>query len=192
MRPDAPTAEADSPAPRDRAAIDQQLLRDLIQEGLQCSTADGGTMQERREHEVVRFSTLIKVLVRACLLDIPAKIAADGFEAVATQARNTLAIIRRNVKLRHEILALESRDGDDAGKAYPAVALFKWLIPRLLHAASQLEHAADERALRADILACVVDVVKGLMADASPENMHVAYSNIFTAIYCLSETCQGD
>src|SRR4051812_39727433 len=79
---------------------DQQLLRDLIQEGLQCSKPPGGTTQERRGSDAKRFHALIKVLVRACILHIPAKISAEGFAAAAAQAGNTLSIITRNVTLR--------------------------------------------------------------------------------------------
>lgn len=192
MHAEAPSNGPDSPrTSKDRSAVDQQLLRDLIQEGLLCSTADGGTTQERREHEVTRFNTLIKVLVRACILDLPAKIATDGFDAVAIQARNTLAIIRRNVKLRPEILIFSAKESDEAAKVYPAVALYQWLIPRLLHAASQVDGTTDERDFRGDVLDCAVDIIKGLMADMGPEHVNSGYSSVYTAIHCLGETSQG-
>jgi hypothetical protein len=173
---------------------DQQLLRDLIQEGLQCSKPHGNATPERRVADAKRFHALIKVLVRACILDLPAKVAAEGLAATAVQARKTLSIITRNVTLRPEVLLSipESAEGAYEGAENHRVPLYKWIIPRLLYSASLLVRSAEERELGGQIVQCIVDVIKALTQEQGNGSENIDGLAYLTEVLgCLTTALQG-
>ncbi len=165
------------------AATGDQDLLELIQQGLQCSKPNGSTTQELRAADVKRFHSLLKVLVRACITAIPTKTAAEGFEVAATHARNTISIITRNITLRPEVLLSEPEPGQpDAVKAPNApdeldrqhpIPLYKWILPRLVYAASLLINDDDERDLGGQIEECAVDVIRALTAEQGNGSEHI-------------------
>jgi hypothetical protein len=174
------TEEANDPHP---APTGDQDLLELIQQGLQCSKPNGGTTQESRAADLNRFHSLLKVLVRACITSISTKIASEGFEIAATQARNTISIITRNIAVRPEVLlsqpvprasgpVKESDPPQNLDDQYP-IPLYKWILPRLVYAASLLINDKDERELGAQIEECVVDVIGALTTEQGNGSEHI-------------------
>ena len=136
---------------------DQQLLQQLISEGLAPSTAD------QDAHDSLRYRKLLQVLFQACIIT-PALSPDVPSASVVEQAGYTLTILERQLIARSElVLSLPSSDQDQ-------IPFYKWVIPRLIHAASRLDGRAGCEALVRQLCASVGTVLKTLTRHAEDED----------------------
>lgn len=137
----APLTSASEPAPSDN----HHLLQRLIQEGLTASGRETNLDSQK-------YRRLLEVLCQACLLE-PAKNAVITPE-VLERASYTLAILSRQTTSAPNSLSPD---------------LYKWVLPRLLHACREYSHVQGAAALAEDLSVAAASIVVLLGKDLSGE-----------------------
>jgi hypothetical protein len=127
----------------------QELLQRLIAEGLTPSGTD-------RSEDPAKYRKLLEVLFSACILN---PIGKPVTPAVLEQAEYTLTILSRQTAARPELLTLLPPQGE------PQIPLYKWILPRLIHAASHYYGVMGAEKLVGSLCAAAVQTVQVLSRD---------------------------
>ncbi|KAK4688806.1 hypothetical protein P7C73_g1301, partial [Tremellales sp. Uapishka_1] len=134
-------------------AADQQLLQKLIKEGL--TTSQEGI-------DIPQFRTLLVVLFQACILNV-----VDRLQPLSPiefdNASYTLAIFTRQISSTPLLLLSLPPETD------PPLALYKWVMPRLVYAASKLDGIDGTDKLVKDLAGLPMTILQVLARDVVDE-----------------------
>ncbi|KAK8854749.1 hypothetical protein IAR55_003488 [Kwoniella newhampshirensis] len=158
-----------SPDDVDNTATGQELLENLIKEGLTPSGDD---------NEPSRYRRLVQVLLHNCILKPIERNIAPNVQ----QAGYTITILKRQINL-HPSLLLDRVDEDDQ------IPFYQWLLPRLIYAALRL----NGDTLVEDLISSAVDVIHTLGKDMSDDDSSWAKGpkRVSATLAYLNAFCQA-
>ena len=131
---------------------EQDLLQKLLQQGLTPSAG---------EYNSTRYHTLVEVLFQQCVLK-PASF--PVLPVILEHANLSLSVLRGQVAEHPELLSHSSDNGQ----------LYKWILPRLVHAACMYDEVEGASGLSDDLIEAAAGVLRTLSRDLadSPENSY--------------------
>ncbi len=157
---------------------EQELLQRLIKEGL-SPAPDAG------EADSTQYRKLLEILFQACILTPSSRTPSPSS---LEQAGYTLTILSRQTLARPELLSCLPHPDE------PQVPLYKWIIPRLVHAAVRYNEVHGAEGLVEDLISSAVNVLHVLGKDLSDEQTSFAKGpqRVLQTLSHMIEFCQGE
>ena len=159
--------------PAESSQAGRDLLQQLIKEGLKSS--DGPPSPA----DVHRYRRLLEVLIEACIL-LPSS--AIPSQASIEQAGYTLAILHR------QISALPSLVNEIPLFPAQSVPFYKWVLPRLILAASRYSESYSE--LVDDLCLAAANIITLLGKDGADSQSSTSRSLV--TLKHMGDFCQGE
>jgi hypothetical protein len=181
-----------APTPQHQRLFEQSAVEDLLKAVMEEDFTEGDT-QEKVENQVTQFHALLKTLVSECIVGLVDNNGNLLNEAMLPQVPHILVLLEsRSERLPRLLTSMPTTmEGPEGAKM--KIPLYRWLIPRLLHAASGLAFHPNTQAQTVGkrILEATVKLSKilgGYQEDQYPIGGVVLCGELLRG---LSESCIG-
>ena len=126
-----------APTPQFQRLIEQSAVEDLLKAVMEESFNEGDT-QEKLDGQVAQFHGLLKTLVSECIVGLVNNNGTLLNEAMLPQVPHILALLESRSERIPQLLISTPKMLEGPEGAQMKIPLYRWLVPRLLHAASGL------------------------------------------------------
>jgi hypothetical protein len=175
--------------PQHQRLMEQSALEDLLKLGTEIQVREDDSQDKTVEH-IDQFHPLFKMLVRECIVGLVDNAGAIINEAMLVQVPPILEELVKRARQIPRLLNSLPRELEGPEGARLKIPLYRWLVPRLLHAASGLAFHKKGQDVGQQILDAVTEVIKTL--GSYMEEQHVE-GIVFAGelLRGLSESCVG-
>jgi hypothetical protein len=169
--------------------MEQSALEDLLKAGMEIQVGEDDSPEKMAEH-VDQFHPLFKTLVSECIVGLVDNAGTISNEALLVHVPPILEELVKRARQVPRLLNSVPRELEGPEGARMKIPLYRWLVPRLLHAASGLALHKKGQEAGQRMLDTVTEMIKIL--GSYMEEQHVE-GIVFAGelLRGLSESCVG-